>query len=309
VRVCLFGGAGFIGRHLLRELETRGHVVTVVDHKLDESADLLRRGVASEAVKRYQPSVVVHLAAQVGRLFGEDDPDFTIRSNALMTTYAAQACAEHGATLVYASTSEAYGDQGAAVMTETGPLVIPHNLYGLTKKWGEDVCRLYNGAGGLQIMRLAMPYGPGLPAGKGRAAIVNMLDQAARCEPMPTHVGATRSWCWVGDTCRGICQMIEHGERIYRTPGVLAPGEDEGWGVYNIGRDDNETSMRDVAKLALRVVGRPWDEGLIKMIQPPDNQTVVKHISTAKIQALGWQPEVDLHEGMQLTWMAMRENS
>lgn len=300
MRICLFGGAGFIGTHLRRELEARGHDVSIVDHRVDESADLLRRGVALEAVERYRPQIIIHLAAQVGRLFGEDDPDFTIRSNALMTTYAAQAAAAGGATLVYASTSEVYGDQGPALMHEDGPLVIPHNLYGLSKKWGEDVCRLYIGRGGLQIMRLAMPFGPGLPAGRGRAAIVNMLDQASKDEPMPTHVGATRCWCWVGDTVKAIALMIEHGERI--TQG----GPTGGFGVYNIGRDDNETSMRDVAKLALRVVGKPWNETLIKMIDPPGNQTVVKHISTQKIQALGWTPQIDLHEGMTLTWQAMQ---
>jgi nucleoside-diphosphate-sugar epimerase len=305
MRICLFGGAGFIGTHLAAELERRGHFVSIVDHKVDESADLLRRGVAREALIRYDPHVVVHLAAQVGRLFGENDPEFTIRSNALMTTYAAQACRETNSRLVYASTSEAYGDQGARVMTEAGPLVVPHNLYGLSKKWGEDVARLYNGSGGLQIMRLAMPYGPGLPAGKGRAAIVNMLDQAARGEQMPTHEGATRCWCWIGDTVRGIALMIEEGEVI--TPGITTPMHDQGWGVYNIGRDDNETSMRDVARLALRVVGKPWNENLIEMIQPPANQTVVKHISTEKLQRLGWTPDVDLHEGMTLTWRAMQK--
>ena len=47
-------------------------------------------------------------------------------------------------------------------------LKIPYNLYGLTKRWGEEACQLYCPQG-LKVLRLSMPFGPGLLPGKGRA--------------------------------------------------------------------------------------------------------------------------------------------
>jgi dTDP-glucose 4,6-dehydratase len=185
--------------------------------------------------------------------------------------------------MVYASTSEVYGDNGAIECDEVrGPFRLPHNIYGLSKYWGEDVCRLY-APRDLAILRFSMPYGPGLPAGRGRAAIINMLWQAKRREPIPVHRGAERSWCWIGDTVRAARLVIE----------------DWNAGVYNVGRDDNPVPMRQVAEMACDLARSP--RHLIKEIDPPERQTVVKRLATDRIRKLGWQPEVELEEGMEET--------
>jgi nucleoside-diphosphate-sugar epimerase len=177
-----------------------------------------------------------------------------------------------------------YGDQGDALCDEyEGPFGLPHNIYGLSKKWGEDVCSLY-APDDLIALRFSMPYGPGLPAGRGRAAIINMLWQALKRERIPVHAGAERSWCWIGDTVRAARLALEHGKR----------------GAYNVGRDDNPVSMATVADLACGLTGADADE-LVELIEAPANQTVVKRLSTDRIRRLGWEPEVDLREGMERT--------
>jgi nucleoside-diphosphate-sugar epimerase len=128
-----------------------------------------------------------------------------------------------------------------------------------------------------------MPYGPGLPAGRGRAAIINMLWQAKYGMPMPVHIGAERSWCWIGDTVVGARLAIEKGE-----------------GPYNIGRDDDPTSMERVAQLACIIAG--GDQELVEMVAAPERQTVVKRLSTARIRKLGWTPRVSLYDGMEETY-------
>lgn len=296
MRILITGASGFIGAHLSEELTGAGHRVHGIDQNASATAevtyDLRASGVASRQINRWRPDVVVHLAAQVGRLFGEDDVDHTISSNTLMTARVAQACGEQGVRLVYASTSEVYGDQGDAECYEAGPIVLPHNLYGVTKYHGEQVAALY--AHGLQVVRLSMPYGPGLPAGRGRAAIVNFLYQALHDLPITVHDGSHRCWCWVGDTVRGIRAVIEDG-----TVAKSAPEWAGGTGVYNVGRSDNEVTMLEVAHIACELTGAVED--LIQVVKAPANQTIVKRLATRKLRALGWSPSVELRDGMART--------
>lgn len=295
MRILVTGAKGFIGSHLVPEL-AKNHTVISTDI---EDGDLRHEYTASDLIDYHRPDVVVHLAAQVGRVFGEDDLERSITNNALATARVAQACDKYDARLVYCSTSEVYGDQDDTLCVEGGREVVPHGMYGLSKRWGEEAARLYAPLG-LQIVRLSMPYGPGLPAGRGRAALINFLWNASHGQNLTVHRGGKRAWCWIGDTVRGFRLVIEKGQRA----ATSIESEEFGEGVYNIGRDDNEALMIDVAKMACDLVGAPHK--LITEVDPPANQTVVKRLSTAKLKALGWKPEVELLEGMRRTWDVMR---
>ncbi|MHB8742579.1 MAG: NAD-dependent epimerase/dehydratase family protein [Sulfuricaulis sp.] len=276
MRILVTGAQGFIGKHLVDGL-VGDHDVYGIDMK--GGWDLLTPGVADLLVESHNPDVVVHLAAKVGRLFGEDNPAATIADNVTMTAYVAKAAAQHGARLVYASTSEIYGDNNLESCDEyDGPFTRPHNLYGVTKKFGEDICRLY-APKDLTIWRISMPYGPGLPAGRGRAAIVNMLYQALHRQEIVVHKNSERSWCWIGDTVQGMALTLAAGR-----------------GVFNIGRDDTPTPMRTVAEIACALTGAPTS--LIVEVDPPERQTVVKRLATRRLRSLGWEPTVSLEEGM-----------
>ena len=294
MRILVTGAAGFIGTHLCVELADHGHQIGGCDRLWADTHPRflgdLHDDVLERAIDKFRPEVVVHLAARVGRLFGEDDIARTIADNASLTARVARVCGDHGIRLVYASTSEVYGDRGDDDCVEEflydperwwAP-AIPHNVYGLSKRWGEEACRLY-APEGLTVWRISMPYGPGLPVGRGRAAIINMLWQALHLQPIPVHRGAERSWCWIGDTVRGMRMTIE---------------ETRG-GVFNVGRDDAATSMERVAELACELAGAP--ESLIELIDAPARQTVVKRLSTEKLRMLGWRPQVELADGMERT--------
>lgn len=297
MKIAITGSKGFIGQHLTRELEDAGHDVIGFDK---DDGDFTKPGVIRDLLIRCEPDVVVHLAAQVGRLFGEDDLIHTVMSNGMMTTMVANACSEIGARMVYASTSEIYGDQGDKICFEHGPLRLSHNLYGVSKFWGEHSAALYAANGpGLQVLRLSMPYGPGMVPGRGRAAIVNMLWQANTGQPIPVHKGSERAWCWVGDTVNGIRRVIENGEIAY-----AAWEWEDGIGIYNIGRSDNPVSMVSVAEEACRIAGA--DSGLVNIIDPPAMQTVVKRLSNEKLKTLGWNPVVEIEDGMRRVFESVK---
>lgn len=288
MRILITGDKGFIGQHLANELADAGHLIA--GHDRDEG-DLTELGVFEHAIERHNPDQVIHLAAQVGRLFGEQDIEYTIRQNVLMTGLVAHACGQRKIPLLYASTSEVYGDCGHVVCYEHANEMwqmphLPHNAYGLTKRQGEEFCRLY-APHGLRIVRLSMPYGPGAPPGRGRRAMDNFLWWAHHRQPITVHAGAERSWCWVGDTVRGIRMVLEQGDHD----------------VYNVGRDDRRVSMRELAEMACDLAGAPYS--LIETVQPPERQTVVKRLSTERLRTLGWAPTVELEDGMRvvLDWV------
>lgn len=288
MRILVTGSAGFIGGHLVEELRAHGHTVRGVDlHDAEYRGDLELPQTFQTVMGDCSPDLVVHLAARVGRLFGEDDLRATIQANATMTTIVAAACGRTYVPLLYASTSEAYGDQGQADCHEDGPMVLPHNLYGLSKRWGEEACALY-APEGLKVCRFSMPYGPGVPPGRGRRAMDNMLWQAHHRMPIPVHRGAERSWCWIGDTVAAVRLIIEQGEP----------------GAYNVGRDDVPLPLLDLAERACDLAGAPHD--LIVETDPPEAQTLVKRLSTAKLRGLGWRPTVELDEGLPLVYEWVR---
>lgn len=264
MRILVTGGHGFIGAHLCSELARRGHDVHPVGRG---EGDLAEAGIAERLLEQHRPELVVQLAARVGTLVGEDDPRGTIRDNAVASALVARACARQGARLAYGSTAEV-------------ERTVPRSLYGLTKRWGEEATLLYCPEAAL--LRFSLPYGPGTVPGRGRGAIPTMLDQALRGEPIPAYRGVERSWCWVGDAALGAALVLENG----------------GSGAWNVGRDDAHTPMVEIARLACRLAGA--SEELVSEVDPPVPEPPFQ-VSSARLEELGWKPEVELEEGMRRT--------
>lgn len=327
-RVLVIGGDGFIGRHLVPELVDAGYDVMIADDKSgghldpDDAFDLVagRARVDTRVRDAYvseitsvgawatggvykAPNIVVNLAAVVGRAFGEDNKSLTIQQNAELEMSVALGARESGCRVVYASSSEVYGDQGSDEVFEWSRPSLPANLYGLTKRWGEEVTALY--APTWQIVRLSMPFGPGLPAGKGRAAIINFLYQAATGRPLTVHADASRSWCYVADTTRGIRRVIDSGF-------VAQGGSEYGlhYGIYNVGSDAAALSMRDVAHLCLAAAGVPeseWQDRVL-MVDAPPGQTLVKNLNVQRLRDLNWERQYSVEAGIRMTLAEMRRD-
>jgi nucleoside-diphosphate-sugar epimerase len=71
-------------------------------------------------------------------------------------------------------------------------------------------------------------------------------------------------------------------------------------GVYNIGRDDDPRSMLEIAQRACQLSN--VSEDLIQLVPAPAMQTVIKRLSTDRIRSLGWEPTVELEEGIKIVY-------
>jgi nucleoside-diphosphate-sugar epimerase len=282
MKVLVTGASGFVGRALVEELRHAEAAYEV--HPLARAdGDLADEGVADATVAAFAPDVVVHSAARIGVVRCSEEPGLAVRSNVLATALIARAAAAHGARFAYVSTSDVYGS--AAVADEETPPA-PESLYALTKLWGEQAAALY-APEGLQIIRLANPYGPGVDPGEAKGAVPTMLRQADAGEPIPVFRGEARAFCWIGDVVRAIRLVLESGEP--RT--------------YNVGWDGELVALVDVARVACELTGAPQE--LIEEVEPPAGR-VMTRIATERIRALGWRAEVSLDEGMRLLLDAIR---
>lgn len=281
MRILITGSSGFIGSHLTHELEDAGHVVSGMDIKNDPDEDASDSGNVYTAIGRHNPDVVVHLARIVDPASGDDDVLETMRDHAGMTAVIAQACGDAGKRFVYASSGEVYGDNGNKTCDEINGPFQPNSIHGIGKRLGEAIGMLY-APDGFTALRFSMVYGPGAPAGVGGVSLINMLWQARHGSQILVHRGAERSWCWIGDAVRAARIAIERGV-----------------GPYNIARDDDPLSMWSIAGVACVLTGA--DSSLVEIVDPPHRQTVVKRLSATRIRQLGWEPTVEIYDGMKTT--------
>lgn len=281
-KIMITGDLGFIGKAVRQELEDHGYEVVGFDLQRSVNEDVLSQRSLSIMMSLNQPDVVVHLAAEVGKLNCELNSAFALDTNVIGTKNVAEACAKAGCRLVYVSTSEVYGDHGEDVVDEdtVENTAWLSGTYAITKLAGEHMVWRYGPPDSI-VVRPTMPYGPGVPPGPGRRALDNIVYQAITGQPMVVHRGAARSWCWIGDVASAFRYVIEHGKS-----GL----------TYNVGRDDDEVEMVELARQISIIVGDGMSR--VEVVDGPPYQTLVKRISCARLGHLGWAPETNLDQGL-----------
>jgi nucleoside-diphosphate-sugar epimerase len=140
-------------------------------------------------------------------------------------------------------------------------------------------------AGGATLLRFAFPYGPE----QRRGSIPTMLRQALDRKPIVVYRGWQRSFCFAADAARAVVLLLD--ARVT--------------GAHDVGRDDDPRSLLEIARIACTLAGAP--ETLIDVVDPPAGTAPVPHpLELRALQELGWQPEVELEEGMRQTleWLS-----
>jgi dTDP-glucose 4,6-dehydratase len=294
------GGAGFLGSHLCERLLNDGHRVICVDNLETGTLENIEHLRTPDFVFRQHDIIehlevgepvdyVFHLASPASPIDYLRLPLHTLKVGSYGTHNALGLAKRHRARFLLASTSEVYGDPKVHPQTETywghvNPIG-PRGVYDEAKRYAEALTMAYHRQQGVDthIVRIFNTYGPRMRPHDGRA-IPTFVRQALENTPITVFGdgGQTRSFCYVSDLVDGFLRLIDSD---YHLP-------------VNIG-NPSEFTILELAEVVLRLTGS--SSQVIYEALPQDDPMVRRpDISLAK-ELLGWEPTVELEEGLRHT--------
>jgi dTDP-glucose 4,6-dehydratase len=294
------GGAGFLGSHLCEELLARGYRVICVDsletgslqnveHLRGESFLFLNHDITRHLEVAEPVDVVYHLASPASPIDYLRLPLLTLKVGSQGTHNALGLAKWKRARFLLASTSEVYGDPLVHPQPETywgnvNPIG-PRGVYDEAKRYAEALTMAYHRQQGVDtcIVRIFNTYGPRMRPNDGRA-IPTFLRQAQANEPLTVFGDGsqTRSFCYVDDLIRGLISLADSGEHL----------------PVNIG-NPAEYTLLELAQHVLQITGSASE--IVYEALPVDDPKVRQPDITRARQLLGWEPEVDLEDGLRRT--------
>ena len=259
-RVLVTGGAGFIGRRLVRALVAAGHEVTVVDLRPYPgdgigivTGDIRDDSVLARAV-RPGTDTIIHLAAITSVVDSIADPVGTYQTNVAATASLLELARTTGVTtFLFASTNAVVGNVGAETITERSPLR-PLSPYGATKAAAEMLLSCYAGVYGMTTcaMRFSNVYGPGM---QQKDSFIPRLMRAARDGKGVQVRGdgsMTRDVIHVDDVVAGHPRRLAGGAHRAGHPRVWPVGFGDGHGGSGQERHRRAAARRARARRARR---------------------------------------------------------
>src|SRR5947199_527379 len=295
------GGAGFLGSHLCDELLARGHRVICVDNfetgslaNIEHIRDPERfLYVQADIIYPYHVDepvdFVYHLASPASPIDYLRLPLHTLKVGSYGTHHTLGLAKWKRARFLLASTSEVYGDplvhpQPESYWGNVNPIG-PRGVYDEAKRYAEALTMAYYRQQGVDtaIVRIFNTYGPRMRPNDGRA-IPTFLQQALTDKPLTVFGDGsqTRSFCFVDDLIRGLVLLAESGAHD----------------PVNLGNPD-EMSLLDMARLVIEQT-ESRSEVVFEALPVDDPQVRQPDITRAR-DILGWEPEIDLREGLRQT--------
>jgi dTDP-glucose 4,6-dehydratase len=291
------GGAGFLGSHLCEHLLEQGDRVICVDnlesssltnleHLRDDGFSFMNHDVMEHIAIDEPVDYVYHLAALASPIDYMRQPLHSLKTGSYGTHNALGLAKWKRARFLLASTSEIYGDPQVHPQPETywghvNPIG-PRGVYDEAKRYAEALTMAYHNQQGVDtaIVRIFNTYGPRMRAHDGRA-IPTLVRQALENKPLTVFGDGsqTRSFCYVDDLIRGLHLLAASEEHL----------------PINIG-NPREFTILELAETVL-LVTESKSEIVFEALPVDDPQVRQPDITRAK-QLLGWEPEIELEEGL-----------
>ena len=299
-RALVTGGAGFLGSHLCDALLGEGWHVIVVDNLLTgrrANLEHLRSEAAFEFIEKdicqpFDPGkvdFVFHFASPASPVDYTIHGIETLQVGSLGTFHALDVAIKNGAKYLVSSTSECYGAPLEHPLKETDwgnvNSIGPRSVYDEAKRFTEAVTMAYHRYHKVdtRIVRIFNTYGPRLQLNDGRV-ISNFMKQALRGEDLTVYgTGSqTRSFCYVSDEIDGFLRLAKSDEHL----------------PVNIG-NPNEFTILECAQHVLKITGSK--SKIAYQPLPPDDPKQRQPDITKARTLLGWEPKIQLEEGLQLS--------
>ena len=291
------GGAGFLGSHLCDHLVSKGYRVICIDnldtgslqnveHLRGDEFLFINQDVTLHLDIPEPVDVVFHLAALASPIDYLRMPLHSLKVGSYGTHNALGLAKFKRARFLLASTSEAYGDPQVHPQPETywgnvNPIG-PRGVYDEAKRYSEAMAVAYHTQQGVDtsIARIFNTYGPRMRPSDGRA-VPTFVRQALEGKPLTVFGDGTqtRSFCYVDDLIRGLVALAESGEHL----------------PVNLG-NPAEFTLNELAEVVLRITGSKSE--LVYEALPVDDPQVRQPDITRARQLLGWEPEIQLEEGL-----------
>jgi len=308
--ILIAGGAGFLGYHLVRKLESLGHNVFIVDNmctgtwKHVEGKQFLRLDITDtsycenfveklnsmDLTSGVKFDVIFNLACPASPAAYQREPVETVLTSVVGTKNLLDVARDHGSIFVQASTSEVYGDPLESPQKETDlSRVNPYGIrscYDSGKMAAEALCFDYQNKYQVLVRpaRLFNTYGPRMLPNDGRV-VSNFIVQALYDMPITIYGEGkqTRSFCYVEDMVNGLIALSEHPIWPY--------------GPVNLGNPDERT-VAELAELVVKMVGQGK---VVYEPLPADDPKQRKPDITKAKTILGWEPKILLEDGLKRT--------
>jgi len=299
-RIVITGAAGFIGSHLAETLLDRGYAVIGIDNLLtgdtsnisqlaNRDFQFIKHDVTNYIYIEGPVDFVLHWASPASPIDYLELPIPTLKVGALGTHKALGLAKAKGARFVLASTSEVYGDplehpQKESYWGNVNP-VGPRGVYDEAKRFAEAMTMAYHRYHGVdtKIVRIFNTYGPRMRMNDGRA-VPAFMSQALRNEDVTVFGDGrqTRSFTYITDLVDGIIRLMLSGEND----------------PMNIG-NPHEMTIKEIAQTIIRMTGSK--SRLIYKELPTDDPKQRRPDITRARTILGWEPKVQLQEGLSKT--------
>lgn len=301
MRVLITGGTGFLGSHLCDFLLSQGYRIVCMDNlitgsttniqhlKDNESFEFVQHNVAEYIRVDGKIDYVLHFASPASPIDFPRFPIQTLKAGALGTLNALGVAKANGARFLLASSSEVYGDplinpQSEGYWGNVNP-VGPRAVYDESKRFAEALTMAYHRQHGIdtRIARIFNTYGPRMRKNDGRV-IPTFITQALNNEPLPVFGDGsqTRSFCYVSDLIEGIYRLM--------LSDLNEP--------TNLGNPE-EISILELAGKIIEIT-RSRSEIVYEPLPEDDPKVRRPDIARAR-EILGWNPKVDLGEGLTKT--------
>jgi dTDP-glucose 4,6-dehydratase len=299
-RILVTGAAGFLGSHLCDSLLNEGNRVVGVDNLSTGSETNLAHLSRESRFEFVQQDICQPFdVGAVDFVFNFASPaspvDYarlgieTLLVGSAGTLNTLEIARQHNAGYLHASTSECYGDPEVHPQSETywgnvNPIG-PRSVYDEAKRFSEATVMAFHRYHSVNthLVRIFNTYGPRLQINDGRV-ISNLMTQALAGEPLTIYGDGsqTRSFCYVSDLIEGILALADSDEHL----------------PVNIGNPD-EWTILECAEEILKVTGV---SGNIVFKPLPQDDPTRRRPDIRKAKALlGWQPEVKLRQGLELS--------